>query len=54
MKNREPKTMQELHKIREDHSRRTKNIPLKKVLEKIQKEAKEIEKKYHLDLEKVR
>lgn len=54
MKNKEPKTMRELHKIREDHSRRTKNIPLRKILEKTQEKAKEIEKKYHLDLEKVR
>jgi hypothetical protein len=46
--------MRELHKMREDHSRRTKNMSLKKVLEKIHEEAKEIEKKYHLDLEKMR
>ena len=46
----EPKTMQELHKIREEHYERVKGMPLKEVMKQISAEAQAVMKKYGLKL----
>jgi biotin synthase-like enzyme len=46
----EPKTMRELHKIREELYNETKNLSPKEKMEYIHKEAEEVKKEYNLKL----
>jgi len=50
MKMKEPKTMQELHKIREELYNETKHLSLKEKVEYIHKEAEEVKRRYNLKL----
>jgi len=45
---REPKTMRELHKIREQIYREEKGLMSKQIIEKTHREVKEIKRKYNL------
>ena len=44
----EPKTMRELHKIREEHYEATKNMSFDELMESIENEALKIMKEYHM------
>jgi len=48
MKMKESKTMQELHKIREELYNKTKHLSLKEKMEYLHKEAEEIKREYNL------
>ncbi|MEO0166886.1 MAG: hypothetical protein ABIL39_12190 [candidate division WOR-3 bacterium] len=50
---REPKTMAELHKIREEHYESTKDKKLKAVIDEIAQESKAIIKKYKLKVRRL-
>lgn len=44
----EPKTMQELHKIREEHYEATKNMSFDELMKSIEDEALKVKKEYNL------